>query len=121
MTTLNDAVEVELAQENKDESGSENFCIPTPLHIALTVYHASMVDDLSFNPVNLGQLPTSPEQHAAPSPCRHRCHNLTHCPWYSLSPMMKVLKDPVSDAAHLPVLIPEVQLQGSRCFIFSTL
>ena len=53
--TLNDAFETELAQEDEGyESGSENLNIPTPLGRAVRIYHISMVEDLSFNLVNLG-------------------------------------------------------------------
>ena len=79
VTTLNDAFEVELAQEDEGyESRSENCCIPTPLHGALGVYHVSMVDDFSYNPTNFSQSPAPLEQHAEPSPHRHRCCNPTH-------------------------------------------
>ena len=36
--------------------------------------------------------------------------------WYSPALMMKVLRDPVNDAAHLPVPIPEVQPPGKQMF-----
>ena len=55
MTTLNDAFEIELAQEDEGyESRSENVHIPTLLSRALRVYHVSRVDDFSFNPSNFG-------------------------------------------------------------------
>ena len=41
----------------------------------------SMVDNLSFDLANFSQLPTPPDHHAEPSPCRYRCHNLT---WFHL-------------------------------------
>ena len=76
VTTLNDAFEIELAQEDEGyKSRSEIFYIPTPLSRAPRVYHVFTVDDFSFNPVNFGQSPTLPEQHPEPSPCRH---SLTH-------------------------------------------
>ena len=79
VTTLNDVLERELAQEDEGyESGSENFHIPTPLSRALRVYHVSTVDDLSFNLENFGQSPTHPEQQAKSSLHRYRCHSLTH-------------------------------------------
>ena len=79
VTTLNDAFEVELAQEDECyESGSENFCNPTPLCRTLRVYHVSMVDDFTFNLMNFGQSPAPLEQLAEPSSHRHRSHNPTH-------------------------------------------
>ena len=43
VTTLNDAFEAELAQEDEGyESGSESFNIPTPLRRALRIYHVGM-------------------------------------------------------------------------------
>ena len=79
MTTLNDAFEIELTQQDEGyESGSESFHIPTPLIRAPRAYHVSTVDELSFNLENFGQSPTTPMQHAKLSPCRHSCHSLTH-------------------------------------------
>ena len=55
MTTLNEAFEIELTQEDEGyEIGSENFHIPTPLSRAPGVYHVSMVDELSFNLKSFG-------------------------------------------------------------------
>ena len=36
--------------------------------------------------------------------------------WCSPALMMKVLRDPVNDAAHLPVLMPEVKPPGKQMF-----
>ena len=64
VTTLNDAFETELEQEDKGyDSGSESFNIPTPLSRAPHIYHVSTREDLSFNAANFGQSPTTPEQH----------------------------------------------------------
>ena len=53
MTTLNDAFEIKLTQEDEGyDSGSENFYIPTALSGAPRVYHVSTVDNLSFNLAN---------------------------------------------------------------------
>ena len=71
VTTLNDAFETELAQEDAGyESGSENFNIPTPPSRALRIYHISTKEDLSFDPLHFGQSPTTPVQHEETSPCR---------------------------------------------------
>ena len=95
--------EVELAQEDEGyESRIENFCIPTPLHRALRVYHVSIMDAFSFDPTIFGQSSTPLDHHAEPSPHRHRC--------------CKVLRDPVNNAAHLPMLTPEVQPPGKQTF-----
>ena len=113
-----DTFEKELTQEDEGyESGSETFHIPTPLRRAPRVYHVSMVDDLSFNLDNFGLI-TYPSR----STCRAitsqtqmpQPHMLTA--WYLPAPMIKVLRDPVNDAAHLPVLIPEVQPPGKQVF-----
>ena len=54
MTTLNDAFECELAQDDEGyESGSENSNIPTPLCRAPHLYHVSTCDNLSLGPVTL--------------------------------------------------------------------
>ena len=59
VTTLNNAFETELAQEDKGyESGSENFNIPIPLSSALRIYNFSTRGDLFFNPAHFGQSPT---------------------------------------------------------------
>ena len=69
VTTLNDAFETELAQEDDGyDSGSERFNIPTPLSRALRAYHVSNMEDLSFNPANFGQWPSTLEQHEENSP-----------------------------------------------------
>ena len=81
VTTLNDAFETKLAQEDEGyESEGESFNIPTPLSRALRVYHVSTMEELSFNPANFGQSPTSPEHHEKHSPQGYRCHSFTHCP-----------------------------------------
>ena len=80
MTTLNDAFETKLAQEDEGyESWSDYTNIPTPLSRALRLYHVSMVDDLSFDLGNFGQSPTTPEQDAESLPCRYRNCNITQC------------------------------------------
>ena len=80
MTTLNDASETELAQEDEGyESVSENFNISTPLSRTLSIYHVSTVDDLSFNLANFGWSPTTPEQHAESSPHWYKKCNITCC------------------------------------------
>ena len=53
VTTLNNAFQTELAQEDKCyESGSESFNIHTPLSKPQRVYHVSMMEDISFDPAN---------------------------------------------------------------------
>ena len=70
LTTLNNIFETDLAQEDKGyESGSERLNVPTPLSRAPTVYHVSTMEDLSFNPANFRQSPSSPEHHEEHSPC----------------------------------------------------
>ena len=55
VTTLNDAFEVELAQEDKGyESGTEDHYIPTPLIRNLRICHVCMRDDFPFNLENFG-------------------------------------------------------------------
>ena len=77
-----DTCETELAQEDEGyESGSEHLNIPTPISRALRIYYFSEVEDLSFNLVNFGQSPTTPEHNEECSPhrhrwCRHRSHHL---------------------------------------------
>ena len=79
MTTLNDAFETELPQEDGGyESGIEIFNILTPLSRALGIYHVSTREDLSFSPAHFGQSPTTPMQHEEISPHRYRCHSFTH-------------------------------------------
>ena len=51
VTTINDAFDHELAQEDEGhESGSESLNIPTPLCRAPFLYHVSTCDNLSFGP-----------------------------------------------------------------------
>ena len=64
VTTLNNAFETELAQEDEGyESGSENFNIPTLLSRAPGISHVSAREDFSFNPSHFGESPTTPVQH----------------------------------------------------------
>ena len=78
VTTLNDAFETELAQDDEGcESGSESFNIPTSLSRALRIYHVSTKEVFSFNPENFGQSPTTPEQHEETSPHSYRRHSFT--------------------------------------------
>ena len=46
---------------------------------ALRVYHVSTMEELSFNPANFGQSPTTSEHHEEHSPQGYRCYNLTCC------------------------------------------
>ena len=62
VTTLNNAFETELIQEDEG-CVSESLNIPTSLSRAPRVCHVSTIEDLSFDPANYGQSPTSPEQH----------------------------------------------------------
>ena len=93
VNTLNDVFEIELIQEDEGyERGSENFHIQTPLSRALRVYHVSTVDDLSFNPANFDQSPTTAEHHAESSSHRYRscsltCHQLVFTSLDDESPM----------------------------------
>ena len=51
VTTLNDAFEQELAQEDEGYwSGSETLSIPTPLRRAPLIYHISTSENISFDP-----------------------------------------------------------------------
>ena len=76
VTTLNNAFETQLEQEDEGyESGRKSFNIPTPLSRALRVYHVSTMDELSFDPTNFGQSPTSPEHHEEHSPPGCRCNS----------------------------------------------
>ena len=78
MTTLNDAFETDLAQEdNGYESRSENFNTPTPLSRILRIYHGSAREDFSFNPSHFGESPTTPMQHEETSSCQYRCCSFT--------------------------------------------
>ena len=80
VTTLNNTFETEFAQEDKGyESGSESLNIPTPLSRALRVYHVSTMEDLSFNPANFRQSPTSPEHLGEHSPWGYRHCSFSHC------------------------------------------
>ena len=79
MTTLNDAFATELAQEDEGyESWSETFNMPIPLSRAPRIYHVTMVEDLSFNPTNLGQSPTTLDEHAKSTCCSYRSSSITH-------------------------------------------
>ena len=79
VTTLNDAFQTELAQEDEGyESWSESFNIST-----LSAEHQ---EDLSLNPANFGQSPTTPEHHEESSPHSHRCCSLTCHPLVFTSP-----------------------------------
>ena len=61
LTALNDTFETELVHnEEGHEKGSESFNITIPLSRAPRIYNVSMREDLSFDPVNFGQLPTTP-------------------------------------------------------------
>ena len=69
VTTLNNAFETELAQEDEGyESGGESLNIPTPLSRAPRVYHVSSIEELSFDPANFDQSPPTPEYHEGHSP-----------------------------------------------------
>ena len=78
VTTLNNAFETELVQEDKGyESGSESFNIPTLLSRALSIYHFSIMEELSFDTANFGQSPTTPGHYEEHSPPGYRCHSFT--------------------------------------------
>ena len=79
MTTINDAFATELTQKDEGyESGSELFNASTPLSRAPIIYHVVTVEDLSFNPANFGQSPTTPDQHAKSSCHKCGCSSFTH-------------------------------------------
>ena len=60
VTTLNDAFECELAQDDEGyESGSESLNIPTPLHREPWLYHVSPQENLSFGPATPKACPSS--------------------------------------------------------------
>ena len=78
MNTLNNASETKLAKEDSGcDNGSESFNIPIPLSRTPRIYRISMMEDLSFDPTNLGQSPTTSDQHGVNSPCRYRHHSFT--------------------------------------------
>ena len=60
-------LQLSFAQQDEGyESGNESYKICTSLSRALRIYHVSMVEDLSFNPKDIGQSPTTPEQACSP-------------------------------------------------------
>ena len=75
MTTINDAFERELTQEDEGyESGSESLSIPTPLRRASRIYHISMSENISFGPTTPL---TTTAQHPDHTPGSHSsvcCH-----------------------------------------------
>ena len=71
MTILNNTFEIEHAQEDKGyESGSQSLNIPTPLRRVPQIYHLSMSENLSFNPIT--PLMTA-KQYPVHSPRKFRC------------------------------------------------
>ena len=122
MTTLNDTFETKHTQKDEGyESGSDYFNIPTPLSRAPRIYHVFTMNDLSFNPVNFGQSPTTPEQHAESSPCRYRncniaCHQLVFTSSDDKSPVWPRKHH----SQHSKEWWQRSQCPGSRHFIFST-
>ena len=69
VATFNNAFETELTQEDEGyESGSESLYIPTPLCRELRDDHDSTIKELSFDPANFGQSPTTPEHYEEHSP-----------------------------------------------------
>ena len=123
LTTLNNAFETELAQEDGGyESGSESLNIPTPLSRAPRVYHVSTVEDLSFNPANFGQSPTLPEHHEEHSPWGYRYRQLQHAANECSSvPMMRVQWDTNTPALMLVVQPAGVQIFHHQSIITSTI
>ena len=117
ITTLNATFEVKLTQEDKGyESRSENLYIPTPLSRVLRVYNVSTVDDLSFNLANFNQplhLQSSMWHPHLINTDAAVSHATASC---SPALMMKVTRDPVIDAAYLPVPIPATQTPGKQMF-----
>ena len=84
MTTLNDAFEQKLTQEDEGyKSGSESLNIPTPLRRAPQIYHISTNENSSFDPTT--QLTTAthhPEHYSR----RFSSHNsVHHCLTFSSS------------------------------------
>ena len=80
VTTLNNAFETKLAQEDKGyKSGSERFNIPTPLSRAPSVYHVLTMEELSFDPANFGQAPAILEHHKEHSPQGYRHYSFKCC------------------------------------------
>ena len=75
MTILNNTFEIELAQEDEGYE-SESLNIPTPLRNLQRIYHISMREDLSFNPITSL---TTDEQQPVHSPQRFRCHSPVCC------------------------------------------
>ena len=76
MTSLNDAYEWELTQEDEGyESGSESLNIPTPLCRTPWLYHISVSEYLSFNPATPF---TTVHPHWTHSPQWHRGNSSVH-------------------------------------------
>ena len=72
VTTINNAFETELAQEDEDyENGSESFNIPTPLS------KAQRVMEESFDHTHFGQSTISPGHHEEHSPQGYRSGSFT--------------------------------------------
>ena len=77
MTTLNDTFERELTQEDGCyESVSESLSIPTPLRRSPQIYHISISDNLSFDPITPL---TTAKQHPEHSLQRFRSHSPLCC------------------------------------------
>ena len=121
VTTLNDAFEIELAQEDEGyESGSENFHIPTPLSRAPRVYDVSTVHDLSFYLTNFCWSPTTPGHHAESSPHRYRSHNITQHWLVFTSSENEPCKIQQMSQPAFQLWWQRLRPQGSRCFILHT-
>ena len=109
VTTLNDIVSNELAQEDEGyESGSERFNIPSPLSRALQIYHVSMWEiypstlqtlDNHQQPQNSMQIPHLTDTEVTASSAANWCSPL----W-----MTRALWDQANIAANIPALMTEV-------------
>ena len=76
-TTLNDAFQWELAQEDEGyKSGSESLNIPTPLRRPPQIYHISTSGNISFDPTTPLTTATHHPEH---SPRRFRNHSSVCC------------------------------------------
>ena len=106
VTTLNDAFETELAQEDKDyESGSEKFNVPTlsaELQESTTYPWWRIYPSLWQTMVNHQPLQSSMKSLHLADTDTTASHGTA---WYSPALMMRVLWDPVNNLAHAPALI----------------
>ena len=119
VTTLNDAFEIELAQEDEGyESGSENFHIPT--HSAEPWESTMSPQWMSYPSIwqtLVNHLPLQSTS-AESSPHKYRSHNLTcHC-WLVFTNLDDESPNEIQwmHAANAPALMTEVETPGKQTF-----